>query len=72
MFIFIATAMFVVPIGVVSGFLAIGWAWDFISSCFFNLSYYCGADKSFKMILFGAISVGCFTLLTKIWKKSHS
>ena len=37
MFIFIATAIFVVPIGVVSGFLAIGWAWDFISSCFLTL-----------------------------------
>jgi hypothetical protein len=70
MFLFILAAIFLVPIGLVSGLLALGWFWDFISTCFFSLSNYCGMDMSFKAVFFAFISFGCFTGLVKLWNKA--
>ena len=70
MIVFILAALFFVPIGIVSGFLALGWFWDFFSSCFFSLSNYCGMDMSFKAVLFGFITFGCVTGLAKLWSRA--
>lgn len=67
---FVLAAIFLVPIGLVSGLLALGWLWDFISSCFFSLSYYCGMGMSFKAAIFALITFGCFTALVKLWNKA--
>ena len=70
MIVFILAALFLVPIGIVSGFLALGWFWDFVSSCFFSLSNYCGMDMSFKATVFAFITFGCFAGLVKLWSRA--
>jgi hypothetical protein len=67
---FIFGAIFLVPLGLISGLLALGWGWAFISTCFFSFSNYCGMDMSFKATIFGFISFGCFTGLVKLWNKA--
>jgi hypothetical protein len=67
---FFLAAIFLVPIGLVSGLLAIGWFWDFVSACFFSLSYYCGMSMSFRAALFAFISFSSFAGLVKLWSRS--
>jgi hypothetical protein len=58
------------PVGVVAGLIGAGWAWEYLSGCFFSLSYVCGQDKSFKAVIFLAIAAGCFTGIKHLWDKA--
>ncbi len=58
------------PIGVVSGFLGLAWAWEYLAGCFFSLSYTCGQDKSFKAVVFLAIAGGSFAGIKTLWDKA--
>ena len=58
------------PIGCVAGFIGLAWVWEYVSGCFFSLSYYCGQDKLFKAIVFLFISGGCFTGIKTLWDKT--
>jgi hypothetical protein len=67
---FIAGLLVLTPIGLVSGVLALGWAWEWLAGCFFSLATYCGQGASFKAIIFGVIAAGCFTAIKSLWDKS--
>jgi hypothetical protein len=58
------------PIGVISGFLGLAWAWEYLAGCFFSLSYYCGQDKSFKAAIFLFIAFGCFAGIKSLLEKT--
>jgi hypothetical protein len=70
MIVFILAALFLVPIGIISGLIALGWFWDFVSSCFFSLSYYCGMGMTLKATIFTVITFGCFAGLVKLWSRA--
>lgn len=70
MTLFILTLVTVGPLGVIAAFFALGWAWEYIAGCFFSLSYMCGQGDLFKGMLFGALAIGCFSLLKKMWEKA--
>jgi hypothetical protein len=58
------------PIGAVAGVIGLGWLWEYLAGCFFSLAYVCGQDKSFKAVIFLAITVGCFTGIKHLWDKT--
>ena len=58
------------PVGLISGFFSLGWAWDSISGCFLNASMACGQTEWFKAFIFGAITYGCFTSISKLWNRT--
>jgi hypothetical protein len=58
------------PIGLISGFLGLAWAWEYLAGCFFSLSYTCGQDKSFKAAIFLFIAYGCFAGVKSLWSKT--
>ena len=58
------------PIGLISGIIGISWLWEYLAGCFFSLSYVCGQDKSFKAIVFLAITFGCITAIKSLWDKT--
>ena len=58
------------PIGLVSGFIGLGWAWESISGCFLNLSYVCGQVEWFKAFIFIAIALGCINGIKFLWDKT--
>lgn len=70
MFLFVLGLVVLAPIGLVSGFLALAWAWESIAGCFFSLSYSCGQVQWFKAFLFGAVAYGCLTIVKNLWDKT--
>lgn len=67
---FIAGLLVLTPIGLLSGVIGLGWAWEYISGCFFSLSNYCGQDKSFKAVIFLMIAFGCYSGVKSLWGKT--
>ena len=67
---FILGLLVLTPIGLISGVLGLGWAWEWLSGCFFSLSNYCGQGESFKAIIFLMIAAGCFTGVKNLWEKT--
>ena len=67
---FIIGLLVLTPVGLVSGFLGLAWAWEWITSCFFSLSNYCGQAESFKAIIFLLIAVASFSGIKSLWEKT--
>jgi hypothetical protein len=67
---FVLGLIFLLPIGLVAGVIGIAWGWEYISGCFFSLSYTCGQDNLMKTVIFIGTSVGSFTLIKNLWDKT--
>lgn len=58
------------PVGLICGFLGVAWLWEYLSGCFFSMSYYCGQGDAFKAAIFLTIAGASFTGIQKLWAKT--
>jgi hypothetical protein len=71
MILFILVLVIAGPLGLLAGLFSLAWMWEYLSGCFFSFSNFCGQDKILKGMLFGAIAIGCFASIKKMWDRTR-
>jgi len=71
MLIFVAAAIFLIPIGLISAFLSASWIIESIIKCFWSLSNLCGSGEKFTGVVFGAIALASFFALAALWDRRN-